>query len=91
MPLFNHNLVYACDEFGPYIELEGSITEVGELLGDGAIGVTVKTDRGQFRAYACKHMASFAAEAKWACVRVYDAGGGWYPDNRIMSLSDEAS
>jgi len=85
--LFDRSLVYPSDEFGPYIELEGSVVEVNDPLSCGSVGIKVRTDRGQFTAYVCAPMAEFVAEAKWARVRVYDSGGGWYPDNRVMSIS----
>jgi hypothetical protein len=90
MPLlFNPHLVYPSDEFGPYLELVGQIVSVNSPLSGGEVGVKVKTERGQFTAYVCKHMSDFVGMAKWVRVRVYDSGGGWYPDNRVMSISQD--
>jgi len=87
--LFNPHLVYPSDEFGPYLELVGQVTSVNDPLSGGEVGVKVQTERGQFTAYVCKFMAEAVKMGKWVRVRVYDVGGGWYPDNRVMSISQD--
>lgn len=73
---------YPCDEVGPYEDLEGPVTEVrGELCGE--YPVTVLTDRGPVTGWTPRPPKA----GYTATVRVYRAGGGWYPDNRIMSWS----
>lgn len=86
MPLFDPNLVYPQDRTGVYADLEGVVTAVGEPLGNDVL-VTVETDRGVFLGwtYVPLDQDPVVKIGYLATIRVYDAGGGFYPDNRIVS------
>lgn len=80
-PLFDHRYVYPSDDVGPYVELKGTVIAVGDHLGD-ACSVKVETDKGTFTGY-WNHPTTSPKVGYNASIRIYDAGGGWYPDNRI--------
>lgn len=84
-PLFDPSLVYPSDGVGPYIELEGAVLARGETDGDEPFFVLVETLRGQFRPFARAPFDRSVVVGGWARVRVYNSGGGWYPDDRITS------
>lgn len=96
--LFDPNLVYPCDDVGQYIDLEGTVIRVDKFLTrdeqttaelleekapDSSTPVNVKTEHGVIQAYS-HHPPKVGY---WAIVRVYAAGGGFYPDNKIISWS----
>lgn len=89
--LFDPNLVYPSDaEGGRYLELEGTIVDVSAAIayrGLITIPCVVRTDRGDFHGFARTPMGNrLLPEVGWfATIRVYDLGGGWYPDHRIVS------
>ena len=84
---FDRNLAYPCDDVGAYQEVSGVVVETGEPLG-GSVRVVIETEKhGRITGYARKPMARSAKRAVWACIRVYDAGGGFYPDNSVTRLS----
>lgn len=76
--LFDRNLVYPSDSIGPFTELLGVVTVVDELE------VTVRTpEHGEFTGFASQPPK--VGYIAW--IRIYNAGGGWYPDNRITRWS----
>jgi hypothetical protein len=84
-PLFDHALAYPQDGVGPYTELDGIVTRVGtQDEPDDEVAVTVKTaDHGELTGYTPRPpKVGYTAR-----IRVYECGGGWYPDNRIMGWS----
>lgn len=86
MTLFDPNVVYPLDEVGPYIELEGKVAHVGKQDNpDHEVLVTVQTKHGEFKGVTSRPpRPGFSAR-----IRVYNAGGGFYPDNRITGWSSE--
>ena len=84
MILFDYSLVYPRDECGCYIELDGYVTSIGEPLSD-SFSVEVNTKLGTFTGYARNYFQIPNIGCR-ATIRIYDSGGGWYPDDRIVSL-----
>lgn len=83
-PLFDRSLVYPMDDVGCYVELTGEVVAVGEQdHPDDEVRVEVRTDRGTFDGYTVRP----PKVGHTATVRVYDAGGGFYPDNRVVAWS----
>lgn len=75
-----------------FVELEGIIESVdSEPLLDDSVGLTTKTDRGIFLAFASAPFQSkrrvHMKTGDRVTVRVYSWGGGYYPDNKIISWS----
>lgn len=85
--LFERGLVYPRDHVGPYVELDGDVVEVGEPMGD-SVKITVRAEYGRISGWADGPFLRVADGAKRARVRVYDSGGGFYPDNRVVSLNE---
>ena len=84
MVLFDRNFVYPCDDVGAYVELTGEIIEVGKPLG-GDCCVVVKTEHGVFSGF---YWAEYAPQTGYtAKIRIYNVGGGFYPDNKIIEWS----
>jgi hypothetical protein len=77
--LFDPDLVYPSDEVGPFTELTGVVVSVGEPLGE-EVRVDVYTHQGIFSAFTLRP----PKVGYMATVRIYDSGGGWYPDDRIV-------
>ena len=75
------------DRIGPYVELVGEVVKVGEP-GFDSVAITVKTDKGTYMGYwegppSERGNVRTPKLGQWARIRIYDAGGGWYPDNTI--------
>lgn len=85
MRLFDDNLVYPRDEYGCYIETDGYVISVGEPLSD-CFSIGVSTKFGTFVGYASSHF-HVPNIGCIATIRIYDIGGGWYPDDRIVSIT----
>jgi hypothetical protein len=83
---FDRNLVYPSDSFGGLREIEGPVVKVGKSLGD-AIMVEISSSYGNISGYAHGPMVDTAPIATTARIRVHDCGGGYYPDNEVVSLS----
>jgi hypothetical protein len=88
--LFEPGLVYPEDrEGGRYVELDGDVIEVGDpsLGSSPAVRVRVRTKKGDFDGYArLPSSRSICPKVgHHATIRLYDSGGGWYPDDRIVS------
>ena len=85
--LFDPHVVYPTDNQGAYVELIGSITDMSEWF-DGHIRLTVQTDKGVFNGY-WEGPTDYPEKHLWkyALIRVYDSGGGLYPDNSIRTVS----
>lgn len=80
--LFDPDFVYPSDEMGPYVDLEGTVIGVSEF---GSVKVAVP-EHGEFTGYNEAMFEKIQAKAgDKVTIRVYDAGGGWYPDNKIVS------
>jgi hypothetical protein len=83
--LFDNNYVYPSDRYGgQYIVLSGEILSVSEICDH--LSISVKTDKGTFTGYtpilSCNPKVGYIAQ-----IKIYDCGGGWYPDNQIMGWS----
>jgi hypothetical protein len=83
-------------EGGEYLEFEGPVVEVGEPLdttGDMLeMPVVVHTEKGDFRGwtnYPTHHGRLQVGDR--ATIRVYNSGGGWYPDDKIMGWTRGAA
>ena len=87
MPLFKQNIVYPTDSYGgEYVDLDGTIIDVGEPLLCEQYGVKVMTSEGAFDGFTHEMTMGFPPKiGHFATIRIYNAGGGWYPDNRIIS------
>ena len=84
--LFPRGFVYPRDDYGgDYIELEGVVLKRRVADGDDPFSVDVQTLRGRFYAFAKAYFDEFVFVGGWARVRVYNSGGGWYPDDRVMA------
>lgn len=82
MSLFDPNCVYPSDATGPYTELKGVVLEVGDPNSTGNVSVKVQTEKGVFTGY---YWAKYPPKVGYlTTIRIYNAGGGWYPDNRII-------
>lgn len=88
---WNHNLIYPTDSTGPYQEFEGKIVKVEDLRDIGLAKVFLEvTGVGELSGYW--HIPDHHRhEESWlppvggtARIHCYDAGGGWYPDDKIM-------
>jgi hypothetical protein len=78
-PLFDPDLSYPSDDVGKYLEVEGIVRSVEEW-DVGHVHADVDTELGLVRAYGdLKPLVGSIAT-----VRIYDSGGGWYPDDRLM-------
>jgi hypothetical protein len=79
-PLFDRRFIYPSDQYGGiYLDLEGEIISVDEFV------VDVFTEYGKFTGYIDGNFGLEPVVGYKATIRVYDWGGGWYPDNRIIS------
>ena len=85
--LFDPNLVYPSDsEGGRYIELDGAVVELVHVLPNGERMLRVSTPKGIFTGFS-RFPGTYEPQiGDLATIRIYDAGGGHYPDNRITSL-----
>ena len=82
MPLFDRNLVYPSDQTGPYVELEGKVLRIGEPISN-SVSVQVETEHGIFTGYTAEGLG-FPEVGYLARIRIYDSGGGWYPDDLVV-------
>lgn len=95
--LFEHGVSYPSDrEGGCYVEFEGPVVEVGKPLDETSdmleTPVTVRTEKGDFRGWATFPACCGApVVGDRATIRVYDSGGGWYPDDKIISWTRSAA
>jgi hypothetical protein len=87
---WNPCLVYPRDHTGQYQEFEGKIVK-SSVCGERLVQVTLEVEGiGELSGYwrtLSDTTKSLPPIGGTACIRVYDAGGGWYPDNKIMSWS----
>lgn len=93
--LFDPNYVYPSDrEGGRYVEFVGDVIEVGDIDVGGSdlyeVRLVVRTEKGDFSGFTrIPRTSTFRPRVGYkARIRVYDAGGGWYPDNRITSCGE---
>lgn len=95
--LFEPGLSYPSDrEGGRYVEFEGPVVEVGVPLGTTGdmleMPVVVRTEKGDFRGWTNYPARHGRIEVGYrATIRVYDSGGGWYPDDRITGWTRGAA
>jgi len=84
--LFKPDAVYPSDHIGPFIELTGPIIIVEEILDYWKI--TIQTDKGIFTGYTDEGIIlhrKFPPRIGYkAKIHIYNSGGGWYPDDRIV-------
>ena len=95
--LFDPAVSYPSDrEGGEYLEFEGPVVEVGEPLdttGDMLeMSAVVRTEKGDFRGWT-NYPARYGRlrVGDRATIRVYNSGGGWYPDDRITGWTRGAA
>lgn len=86
--LFDPNLVYPSDEMGEYIELVGEITEMGGPFWH-FVSVTVRAKKGVFKGFWDTRSGHSPKVGQWARIRIYNSGGGFYPDDRIVGFGNE--
>lgn len=68
-------------------DMDGMVVKVGEPLGE-SVGVQVQTDEGAFTGYWWNLRSGWFPKVGYrATIRIYGCGGGWYPDNIIVSWS----
>lgn len=86
---FDPNLVYPTDDVGPFIDINGIVIKAdngvkkeGSSLLEEPIHVVVDTEYGNISGF-CKIQAKVGMKAT---IRVYESGGGFYPDNVIRSI-----
>lgn len=88
-PLFPSGFVFPSDRNGEYQDLEGDVIEVGEPMPGSLICIRVKvhTEKGDFDGYAeYPPTCTFTPQVgHHAVIRVYNSGGGSYPDDKITS------
>lgn len=84
--LFKRGVTYPSDEVGRYVELDGIVVKVDhervdvDVPGRGFISGYFDPESPRFWSFSFRPRAGHRAT-----VRVYDAGGGFYPDNTITS------
>lgn len=82
-PLFDPKLAYPRDEMGCYIEFTGEVVGVsGDPDSDfysAEVFIASRNETG--RGYSRRPAPSVGDVAT---LRVYDSGGGWYPDDKIV-------
>lgn len=86
MSLFERSrgVVYPSDQYGEYIELEGEVTWVEADEDNEPYSAKVHTPEGTFDCFGTGQKPAVGYRAR---VRIYNAGGGWYPDDRIIGWS----
>lgn len=94
MPVrFEPNLVYPSDNIGGrYIDVPGRVVYVGSPLRDREeYPITVEVAENEeytgFSGYVGAYVPRIGDEA---VIRIYDWGGGWYPDNRVSQFARPA-
>lgn len=92
--LFDPDICYPSDSTGPYQEFEGKIVKSEDLRDIGLAHVHVEVEgHGVMDGYwhipdnHCDDPGSVPPVGGTARIRIYDSGGGWYPDDRIMGWS----
>ena len=89
--LFEPDVVYPRDDTGCYIELEGEVIEVDdESLSEleCVYEVKVRTEKGDFSGWTDgPPNIKPPAVGYRARIRIYNSGGGWYPDDKIVFWS----
>lgn len=83
--LFNRSYIYPRDEIGSYMELTGTIINLDNVSDGFAL---VDVDRcGRFTVYSdlLERYPNTCNIGYTAIVRIYDAGGGFYPQNQLMN------
>lgn len=63
-----------------YVDLEGIVINLGDPLGE-EVPVSVKVNDVIYNGYTPRP----PKVGYKATIRVYSCGGGWYPDNKIIS------
>jgi len=94
LSLFKDDRAYPSDrEGGTYVELDGVIIEVDDPILSDSLLIRVNTEEGEFSGFATflAHWTFKPLVGMFATIRIYDAGGGWYPDNKITSYRTPAS
>ena len=83
-PLWQKGVIYPSDEVGEYVELEGTIVEIDDPMGDTVAMKVSVPGRGVWTVfdYLTHYMPKVGYDAT---IRTYRWGGGWYPDDRLMS------
>lgn len=92
--VWNPCLVYPSDSTGPYQDFEGKITKAIDLCDMGCVRVTIEVEGvGELSGYW--HIPD-SRRGDPTCVppvggkariHVYNAGGGWYPDDEVVGWS----
>jgi|SRR5579863_6449648 len=85
--LFDPKYALPCDEVGPFEDVVGIVTYVDdERLTHGEVQVKVMTEFGEFTGYTggSTHVPKVGYAAR---MHIYQIGGGWYPDDRVVGWS----
>ena len=88
--LFSKKIVYPVfsDCHGCYAELDGFVMSVADYETGGSVLVRVRTPQGDFSAECdLRLVGNGVRPSDVVRVRVYDSGGGSYPDNRVVGWS----
>ncbi len=87
--LFEPGFAYPSDrEGGRYVDMPGRVVHVDRPLSERKeYPITVETtEHGEHKGFT-GYLGGFEPRVgDLAIIRVYDWGGGWYPDNRVSSL-----
>lgn len=90
-PLFDPDLVYPSDGTGYYQDFEGKIVKSEDLSDLGFAYIHVEVEGVGSFSGVWRIPDAHRDDPRWippiggsARIRIYDAGGGWYPDNEIM-------
>lgn len=81
--IFQPELVYPCDGTGEYTDFEGLV------VGSSENSLIVRTPWGDIEGHFSGPLKQ--GLPKKAVIRLYNSGGGWYPDDIITSMSWEIS
>lgn len=81
---------FQSDSTGPYTEVTGPVIRFGDHDDEDTAKVVISSEHGEVHGWAHGPMARKivrhkAADRGTATIRVYNAGGGWYPDNRVVT------
>lgn len=85
--MFEPGVAYPSDgDGGPYVE------DTGEVIAVAGLRITVQTEQyGEQYGYAHElyegRPGALPRVGDTATIRLYNSGGGWYPDDRIVSWS----
>jgi len=84
---FYSNVEYPRNEKGwEYIEVEAEVLSY-EVIEEEFISFDLKCKEEEFTAYMGYHRMNWSTKPKKATARLFNWGGGFYPDDRVLALS----